>query len=81
MDYSNGIIHYGYGFDEHTKEIKQVELFMPRVKNGIKDWCSIEFDNGSYIICTEDHPIKVGDDYIEAGKLEVDTKIDGINQF
>ena len=78
-DYTEGKIYYGYGFNGNNIEI--VELGLPRVVNGNKDWCSIEFDNGGYITATVDHPIWVDGEYIEAGKLKVHTKIDGIEQF
>ena len=78
-DYTEGKSYYGYGFNGNNVEIVKLEL--PRVVNGNKDWCSIEFDNGGYITATVDHPIWVDGKYIEAGKLKVHTKIDGIEQF
>jgi hypothetical protein len=80
-DYNKGKVYYGYGVNDSTGEIIPVELKMPRVKNGNKNWCTIEFNNGGYLTATVDHPIKVDDDYVEAGKLEVTTKIEGIDHF
>ena len=78
---SKGKIYHGYGFNESTQKVEIVELSMPRVKNGEKEWCTLEFDNGGHITATVDHPIKVGSEYIAAIDIDLDTKIDGIDQF
>ena len=80
-DYNKGKVYYGYGVNDLTGEIIQVELKIPRVKNGGKDWCTIEFDNGGYLTATIDHPIKVDNRYVEAGKLDMTTNIEGVDHF
>ena len=73
-----GKVYKGYGKDDKTGEIKEVDLTLPRVINGNKEWCTIEFDNNSFITCTIDHPFKDGDHYTEANKLSINSKIDVI---
>lgn len=78
-DYNTlGKIYKGYGKDDRTGEIKEVDLQLPRVINGDKEWCTIEFDNNSYITCTIDHPFKDGDTYTNAINLNSESKIDVI---
>ena len=73
-----GKVYKGYGKDDKTGEIKEVDLTLPRVINGNKEWCTIEFDNNSFITCTIDHPFKDDDHYTEANKLSINSKIDVI---
>lgn len=73
-----GKVYKGYGKDDKTGEIKEVDLTLPRVVNGNKEWCTIEFDNNSFITCTIDHPFKDDDHYTEANKLSINSKIDVI---
>ena len=78
-DYNTlGKIYKGYGKDDRTGEIKEVDLQLPRVINGDKEWCTIEFDNNSYITCTIDHPFKDGNTYTNAINLNSESKIDVI---
>lgn len=74
----SGKIYKGFGKDDKTGKIKEVDLQVPRVINGDKEWCTIEFDNNSYVTCTVDHPFKDGDHYTAASKLSIDSKIDVI---
>lgn len=74
----SGKVYKGFGKDDKTGEIKEVDLQLPRVINGDKEWCTIEFDNNSYVTCTVDHPFKDGDTYTDAINLNSDSKIDVI---
>lgn len=74
----SGKVYKGFGKDDKTDEVKEVDLQLPRVINGDKEWCTIEFDNNSFITCTIDHPFKVDDRYEEAYKLDSQSKIDVI---
>ena len=74
----SGKVYKGFGRDDKTGKIKEVDLQLPRVINGNKEWCTIEFDNNSYVTCTVDHPFKDGDTYTDAINLNSESKIDVI---
>lgn len=74
----SGKVYKGFGRDDKAWKIKEVDLQLPRVINGDKEWCTIEFDNNSYVTCTVDHPFKDGDTYTNAINLNSESKIDVI---
>lgn len=74
----SGKVYKGFGRDDKIGKIKEVDLQLPRVINGDKEWCTIEFDNNSYVTCTVDHPFKDGDTYTNAINLNSESKIDVI---
>lgn len=71
--------YYGYGKDSDGN-IKEVELKFPRVSsNNNKDWYNFKFENGSNIICTQNHPFSVNGTYIIAENLKCGDDVDTLD--
>lgn len=74
----SGKIYTGFGLDNGV--VKEVTLNAPRVNSGNKEWLTLEFENGSYITCTEDHMFKVKNGtFKHAFELNIGDEIEELN--
>lgn len=71
--------YIGFGFDENTKQVKEITLNFPRVNNGDNVWYNILLENGSNIIATENHLFKVKDEYLRVDELKPDDDLVELN--
>ena len=57
-------------FNEKTGKDEMTPVISSSFKKGNKKWVQLEFDNGTKLVCTEDHPIfTLNRGYVRAGRL------------
>ena len=58
---------YVKGFNIHTLKYEYSKCTLPRFSKGVKKWVKVLLENGSEVVCTEDHPFLCEDyEYVEA---------------
>jgi intein/homing endonuclease len=69
--YPNGEQFVVYAFDHETKSIVPAWAHHPR-SSGVRKTVKITFDDGSFLVCTPDHPCMLRDGtFKDAGDLEI----------
>ena len=61
-----------FSYNEKTCKKEQDIVHDVVIQDLDKGWLRIDFDNGKYIECTEDHPFLTTDGWVEAQNLHMD---------